>query len=264
MSVKNSAEEIFAYVGRASLRNTAGVGKLGLFCVRAITTFTTSGVNLRRVFFQMNHIGVNSLGIVGLTGMTIGAVLAYHAYTGLSQFGTYQFVGPLVYLSMTREFGSILTGIMVTARAGSAMTAEIGTMRITEQIDALRTLSINTFRYLIVPRIIATTLIAPFLSLFCTVSGVAAGYVMSVVVLKINSELYTESVKQMLVMSDITGGLVKAAVFGFLCSLISTYKGYTTWGGSKGVGTSTIDSVVYSSVTIFVANYILTTLLFKS
>lgn len=263
MSVREISEELLAHVGSFGIRCAEGTGRVGLFAWRALTTLFTRGVSAIRVIDQMNHIGVNSLGVVALTGTTVGAVLALHAYTGLHRYGADRFIGQLVYLSMTREFGSILSGIMVTARAGSAMTAELGTMRITEQIDALRTLSLNEFRYLIIPRIMASTLILPFLAMFCMVSGTAAGYVISIYVLRLNPEMYNDSIKQAVEMSDITGGLTKACVFGFLCALICCYKGFTTYGGAKGVGKSTIDSVVYSCVTIFVANYILSSLLFR-
>lgn len=256
-------ERALEYIGSSVIASSEGVGTLGLFFWKVLQVLLRKGVSVRRIAQQMNHVGVNSLSVVFLTGTTVGGVLALHAYHGVHRFGADQFIGPLVYLSMTREFGSILSGIMVTARAGSAMTAEIGTMRITEQIDALRTIAINPYRYLIIPRIIGTTIILPFLSLFCVFAGVGAGYFVSVYVLKVNPEVYVDSIKQMLELSDITGGLVKSACFGFLCSLISCYKGFTTYGGSKGVGTATVDSVVYCSVTIFVANYLLSSFLFN-
>ncbi|MFC1854493.1 MlaE family ABC transporter permease [Candidatus Dependentiae bacterium] len=261
MSIKDLVFDGLERVGEFGISCAEGLGKLGVFTFRTISTLVTKGVNLKRVFFQMNYIGVNSFSVVVLTGSTIGAVLAIHAHDGLHRFGADQFIGPLIYLSMTREFGSILSGIMVTARAGSAMTAELGTMSITEQIDALRTLSMDVYRYLIVPRVLASTIILPFLSLFCVLAGVSAGFGMAVYVLKVNPEQYIDFTRRMVVMEDITQGLIKASVFGFLCSIISCYKGFFTFGGAKGVGISTIQSVVYSCVTIFVANYILSSLL---
>ena len=158
---------------------------------------------------------------------------------------------------MAREFGPVVSGLMVTGRAISAMTAEIGTMRITEQLDALKTLSINVNQYLIVPRIIATTIILPFLSVFCTLCGVISGYVISIYVLGINAETYMEAVREYSELSDITKGLFKAGVFGFLISSIGCYKGYVTSGGAKGVGLFTTQSVVLANVTIFMADYVL-------
>ncbi|MCK4499818.1 ABC transporter permease [Candidatus Babeliales bacterium] len=261
MAIKDLVIKILDHVGEVGISSAEGVGRLGVFAIRTFSTLVTHGVNIKRVFFQMNYIGVNSFWVVVLTGSTIGAVLALHAHDALHRFGTDQFIGPLVYISMTREFGAVLGGIMVTARAGSAMTAELGTMRITEQIDALRTLSLDVYRYLIVPRVLATTIILPFLSLFCAMSGIAAGYGMAVYILKVNPETYMDFIRRMVVIEDIIQGVIKAAIFGFLCSIISCYMGFTTFGGAKGVGRATIQSVVYSCVTIFVANYILSTLL---
>ena len=165
---------------------------------------------------------------------------------------------------MTREFGSIISAIMVIARAGSAMTAEIGSMNISEQIDALTTLSIDPVRYVVIPRIVASSFILPFLSLFCVLSGVAAGYVMSVWILEVNAELYVDSIKTNLVLGDITKGLIKAAIFGLLSSLICTYKGIHARGGARGIGVATTEAVVYSCVTVFLTNYVLSAILFNS
>ena len=210
----------------------------------------------------MNYIGVNSVGVVALIGITGGAVLALQSYIGLHRFGAERFIGPVVFLSMVRELGPAFTAIMVIGRAGSAITAEIGTMRITEQLDALQTLCINIQQYLIVPRILAGTLILPFLSICCAMFGIAAGYLVSVYILNIQAEVYINAIRESAELSDITIGLFKAVVFGFLLTLISTYKGYTTKGGSKGVGIATTQSVVYANITVFIANYILTSLLF--
>jgi len=211
----------------------------------------------------MAYIGIESLSIVALVGTAVGAVLAIQSYVGLERFGSTQFIGPIVFLSMTREFGPVFTAIMVIGRAGSAMTAEIGSMRITEQIDALQTLSINVQQYLIVPRIVASTLIMPFLSIFCTLFGILAGYITSVYLLHLNPEVYMEAVRTHAEISDIVNGLIKAIIFGFLFSIISTYKGFITRGGAKGVGISTTQSVVYANVTIVIADYILTSLMFS-
>lgn len=239
------------------------LGVIGLFCIE---TFKTSlrGVDFKKVVEQMYYIGVGALNVVILTGISIGAVLAKHSYDGLHKFGAQdQFIGPLVYISMTREFGPIVSAIMLTARSGSAMAAELGSMKISEQIDALRTLSIDPLRYLVAPRIIGSTIVMPFLSLFCTMFGVSAGYFLAVFVLGVGSEVYSDSIKKMLEFSDIFYGLIKAASFGFLSSIICCYKGMSTYGGSRGVGISTTEAVVYSCVTIFFANYILSSLLFS-
>ena len=250
--------------GKYTLKICESLGTIGFFLLKAISTAFQTRLKLKKVFYQMLHIGVNSISVVMLTGASSGAVLAYQSYQGLSRFNGEQFLAPIVFISMVREFGPVLSAIMVTARAGSSMTAEIGTMRITEQIDALLTLCINPFQYLIVPRIVATIIILPYLSLFCSLFGILAGYIVSVLLLGINSELYMKSIKESVELFDITSGLIKSATFGFLLSWIASYKGYTTSGGSKGVGISTTQSVVYACVSIFIADYVLTALMFRN
>ena len=249
-------------IGKTSLQTFNGVGNIGLFFYDSIVTLFTTKPKVKKIIYQMSFIGVSSLSVIVLIGVTVGAVLAVQSYTGLHRFSAERFIGPIIFISMAREFGPILAAIMVIGRAGSAMTAEIGTMRITEQIDALQTLCINVKQYLIIPRLIATTFILPFLSIFCSLCGILAGYFMSVYVLNINAEMYMESIRENVILSDITNGLIKAVFFGLLLSLISAYKGFITTGGAKGVGIATTQSVVYANVTIFVADYILTSLMF--
>ncbi len=248
--------------GKVSLDACTYLGHLGMFLVDASRTLATTKLKPQKVLYQMLHVGVNSFSVIFLSGTSVGCVLAYQSFIGLHRFGGEQFIGPVVFLSMVREFGPVLSGIMVTARAGSSMTAEIGTMRITEQIDALETLSINPHQYLTVPRIIATTCILPFLSLFCTLCGIVGGFMISIHMLGVNPEMYMKAVRENVLLFDITSGLIKAAVFGFLLSWIATYKGYTTFGGAKGVGIATTQSVVMACVAIFIADYILTALMF--
>lgn len=252
---------IINLVGKVSIDTCNNFGNIGLFFYDSIITLFTTKLKFKKVIYQMFYIGVGSLSVIVLIGVTIGAVLAVQSYEGLHRFGAERFIGPIIFISMAREFGPVLTAIMVIGRAGSAMTAEIGTMRITEQIDALQTLCINVKQYLIVPRLVATTFILPFLSIFCSLCGILAGYFMSVHVLNINSEMYMESIRENVLLSDITNGLIKAIFFGFLLSLISTYKGFITKGGAKGVGIATTQSVVFANVVIFVADYILTSLM---
>lgn len=248
-------------VGKAAINFCDGTGSLVVFVIQAVRTMFTTRLKWKKVFYQANHIGVNSLSVVLLTGGAIGAILAIQTYVGLHKFGAEKFIGALIFLSMAREFGPVVSSIMVTGRAISAMTAEIGSMQITEQIDALKTLSIDIHQYLIVPRILATTIILPFLSLFCTLCGVVSGYIISVYALNINPESYMEAVREYSELADLVRGLVKAGIFGFLISAIGCYKGYTTFGGAKGVGISTTQSVVYANVTIFIADYILSSLM---
>lgn len=249
-------------LGSTFLDSCHSLGFVGVFAYDTILTLFTTKLKLKKVLYQMSYIGVSSLLIVFLVGIAVGAVLAIQSYVGLERFGSTQFIGPIVFLSMAREFGPVFTAIMVIGRAGSAMTAELGSMRISEQIDALQTLCIDPMQYLVVPRVVASTIILPFLSIFCSFFGIVAGYVTSIYLLHINAETYMEAIRANVEMSDITNGLVKAIIFGFLLAIISTYKGYITRGGAKGLGLSTTQSVVYSNVTIVIADYILTSLMF--
>lgn len=259
----NSLHSFFEFMGQTAIDACENLGCIGLFFIETLKT-SSRGVDLKKIIEQMHSIGVESLNVVALTGITIGAVLAKHSFDGLHKFGAQdQFIGPLVYLSMTREFGPIVSAIMLTARSGSAMAAELGSMKISEQIDALRTLSIDPYGYLVAPRIIGATLVMPLLSAFCTICGVGAGYFLAVWVMGVGPEVYGDSIRKMLEFNDIFYGLVKAAAFGFLSSLICCYKGMNTTGGSRGVGISTTEAVVYSCVTIFSANYVLSSLLFN-
>jgi len=185
-------------------------------------------------------------------------VFALQSYIGFQRVGGEQFIGAVVALGLIRELGPVLTGLMVTGRAGSAMTAEIGTMHITEQIDALRTLRINTLQYLSVPRILASTIILPCLALFAMICGIIGGYVVCVHVLGLSPEDYTSSIRTYVEMKDIRGGLIKTAVFGLILAWVGTYKGFATEGGARGVGIATTQSVVLGSIMILISNYFLT------
>ncbi len=184
----------------------------------------------------MNRIGVESLNIIILTGLFTGMVLALQTYIGFQRVGGEQLIGAIVALGIIRELGPVLTGLMVTGRAGSAITAEIGTMIITEQIDALKTLRINVFQYLVIPRIVASTFILPFLTLFSMIFGIIGGYIVCVHVLELSPEDYETSIRNYVEMADIRGGLIKAAFFGLILSWVGTYKGMHTHGGARGVG----------------------------
>ena len=252
------------YVGIRALSICEEAGNIGLFLYDSLKSMATARFRVKKLFEQMNHIGVESLGVTVLTGAAVGGVLAVHSYEGLHRFNGEQFVGPLIFLSMTREFGPVLTALMVTGRAGSAMTAEIGSMRITEQIDALQTLCIDVRQYLILPRIFAATFILPFLAIFCSMIGITVGYFMAVNVLHINGEMYMDSIRSNVVLTDITYGLVKSSVFGFIMSLICCYKGFNTKKGAQGLGISTTQAVVLANVSILIADYLLTALLFRN
>lgn len=239
------------------------IGNFFIFLFNALRIAFTTKLRLHQLFEQMTMVGVQSLNIILLTGFSTGAVLAWQSYIGFKKFGADEFIGPVVALSLIRELGPVLTGLMVTGRAGSAMTAELGTMSITEQIEALQTLCIDLNQYLMVPRIIGATIILPFLSLFSMLCGIIGGYLVCVHVLMLNGEQYISGIKAFVEVADITGGLIKAAVFGFILATVACYKGFNTTGGAKGVGLATTQSVVISSITILIVDYFLTIFLFK-
>ena len=252
------------FIGQKAIEWLETIGSSVSFLFQTIASIFTQKPHLKQLFGQMYQIGVKSFSIVFLTGSFTGLALALQSYIGFSRVGALDFIGVIVTLGMARELGPVLTGLMVTGRAGSAIAAEIGSMQISEQIDALRTLRIDPFRYLIAPRILATTIIMPFLTIFSMICGIVGGYIYCVYVIGLNPEAYISTIHQYVEMSDIVGGLIKAAFFGLILSWIGTYNGYRTTGGAQGVGYATTTSVVVGSILILAANYILSTLLFRT
>jgi len=252
------------WIGKVSLKTCNALGEYALFVVKVFQTTYSTKLKTQKLFEQMERIGVQSLPISILTGLFTGAVLALQTYSGFKQFGSEGMIGPVVALTMARELGPVLTGFMVTGRCSSGIAAELGTMRITEQIDALETLCINNFQYLIVPRVLAATIVLPFLTIFSVFAGIFGGYLVCVFVYNINPVKYIDGVKDFLKISDVLGGLFKASFFGFVLSTVGSLRGYHTQGGAKGVGISTTQSVVIASITILISNYFLAQLLFET
>ncbi len=216
----------------------------------------------REILKQMQEVGVRSFPVVTITSAFTGMVLALQSFTGFKRFGAETMVGTVVALSMTRELGPVLTGLMVSGRVGSAMAAELGTMRVTEQIDALSTLATNPIQYLIVPRFLAATLMLPVLVIFSDVIGILGGYLVSVQILGTNPTLYIRRTWDFLELSDLYSGLLKAIFFGMIIATISCYQGFSTEGGAEGVGRATTQAVVVSSLMILISNYFITAVLF--
>jgi phospholipid/cholesterol/gamma-HCH transport system permease protein len=217
---------------------------------------------LKLTLQQMEEVGVRSLPVVLITAIFTGAVLALQTYSGFKRFGAEGLVGTVVALSMTRELGPVLASIMVAGRAGSAMAAELGTMRVTEQIDALITLATDPVRYLVVPRFMAGMLMLPILVVFADIIGIIGGYFVAVNVLGTSSTIYVNRTLQYLEFSDVTIGLIKACVFGMIIALVGCQMGFYTSGGAEGVGRATTRAVVGASIMILISNYFLTALLF--
>lgn len=250
------------FIGSVTLKTCRSFGKYTLFVVQACQTMCSTPLKMSKLFAQMDRIGIQSFPITMLTGFFTGAVLALQTYATFKQFGSENMIGPIVALTMSRELGPVLTGLMVAGRCSSGIAAEVGTMRITEQIDALETLCINNFQYLIVPRIVAATVMLPFLTIFSMMFGIAGGYIVCVFIFALNPVDYFDGIKEFLKASDIIHGLIKAGIFGFVLSSVGSFKGFYTWGGAKGVGIATTESVVLASIAILILNYFLSTLLF--
>lgn len=211
---------------------------------------------------QIIEIGFFSLPVVGLTAVFTGAVLALQTYAGCARFGAETTVPTVVILGITRELGPTIVGLMVAGRIAASIAAEIGTMRVTEQIDALKTLSTNPFKYLVAPRIIASTLTLPILVLIADIIGVMGGTIASVLSLGFDFLPYINNSINYLTFQDVYSGLVKAVAFGFIIALIGCYNGYNSKGGAEGVGKATTNAVVWSSILILLSNYLITQLFF--
>lgn len=249
------------YIGRKFLGVCESAGAFVIFLGTVVKTLFTTKLKLSKLITQMARIGSSSISVVALTGMSSGMAFALQTYIGFRRVGGEHLIGAIVALGMVRELGPVFTGLMVTGRAGSAITAEIGTMKITEQLDALRTLRINVFQYLMVPRILAGIMVMPLLALFTMICGIIGGYLVCVYALGLSPEEYTSGIRSYVEMSDIVGGLVKSSIFGLILTWVGTYKGYGTYGGARGVGEATTKSVVLASIMILVANYFITKLL---
>ena len=259
----NAAANPIAVIGRAFLTFLERAGRLAIFTSEAVSHCIRPPLYPRLIFRQMLEIGYYSLPVVGLTGIFAGMVLALQSHTGFSRFAAESAIPTVVVLSMTRELGPVLAGLMVAGRVGAAMAAEIGTMRVTEQIDALTTLSTNPFKYLIVPRLIAGLLMLPCLVFVADVIGVFGGYLVGVYKLEFNSEAYISNTFEFLEAMDVVSGLVKAAVFGFLISLMGCYHGFHSRGGAQGVGAATTNAVVTGAILVLVFNYVITEAFFS-
>ncbi len=249
-------------LGKQILSGIEEMGKILLLFISVVGWMLRPPLKTANILKQMEFVGVKSIFVVVLTGTFTGMVMALQAYHGFKLFSAEGMVGSTVALGMTRELGPVLTSLMVTARAGSAMAAELGTMRVTEQIDALSVMAANPVKHLIVPRVIAGVLMLPLLTAVADYVGILGGYFVGVNLLHINAGIFVKNITKHVDLNDIFNGLIKAAVFGFLLSLISCYKGFNTRGGAEGVGRATTEAVVLSSVSILISDYFLTAVMF--
>ncbi len=251
-------------LGAWFLRSCKEIGNCALFYFRSVKTLFTTQLKVRQLFIQMRSIGVDSSTIIFLSSISSGFALALQSYAGLSKIGGEEMLGVVVAWGMTRELGPVLTAIMVMGRSGSAIAAELGAMQITEQIDALRSLDIDPYQYLIVPRVLAGTIIMPFLTLFAMVCGILGGYLYTMNNLTMNPMVYINNIKAYLTINDVCSGLIKSSFFGFIIAFIGSYEGFYTKGGARGVGIATTKSVVLGCILILISNYFLSVGLFKA
>lgn len=255
---------VLAPIGRLFLRFLETTGRLASFIATAIYEGLRGPYYPRQIWRQFIDIGYFSLPVVGLTAAFTGMVLALQSHTGFSRFSAEGAIATVVVLSVTRELAPVLAGLMVAGRIGAAMAAEIGTMRVTEQVDALTTLSTNPLKYLVAPRVIAGVLMLPLLVLVGDVIGIFGGYLVAVYKLGFNAGNYLHQTFKYLEAMDVISGLVKAAVFGFFISTLGCYHGYHSRGGAQGVGAATTKAVVSSSIMILIMNYLLTAIFFST
>lgn len=257
-------EDSLRRLGKPLVNFVISIGELSQFIIKAVYNCFTPPFYFRFLGKQFIDMGFYSLPVVGLTTIFAGMVIALQSYTGFSRYGAESMVASVVVIAVTRELAPVLSGLMVAGRIGAAMAAEIGTMRVTEQIDALSTLSTNPFKYLVAPRVIAGVIVMPLLVLLGDIIGIFGGYVIGVYKLDFNSANYIKATIQDLTANDINCGLTKAAAFGFIISIMGCYHGYRSRGGAQGVGEATTNAVVSSSILILIFNYIITEMFFAS
>ncbi len=249
-------------VGHKTLSFMQSIGIVSIFIGKTIAGLFRRPFYFAIVLRQLLTIGYYSLPVVAMTAFFSGAVLALQSYNGFSRFSAESSIATVVVLSITRELGPVMAGLMVAGRVGASIAAEIGTMRVTEQIDALYTLSTDSIKYLVTPRVLAAVITLPCLVLIGDIIGVMGGYLISTNKLGFNSTTYIINTIEYLETMDVVSGLVKAAVFGFIISVMSCYHGYYSDKGARGVGAATTSAVVSSSILILISNYFITEIFF--
>ena len=256
-------DDFLASIGRSVLGLCAAVGRLALFVISTLSHVVRFPFYPMELGQQILRIGYFSLPVVGLTALFTGAALALQIYEGGSRFNAVSVVPSIVAIGMVRELGPVLGGLMVAGRVSASIAAELGTMRVTEQIDALTTLSTNPMKFLVVPRVLAATLCLPILVLISDIIGILGGFLVSTQRLDLNAGSYLRNTWDFLEFGDVASGLAKAAVFGFILSIMGCYHGYNSGRGAQGVGQATTNAVVSASILILAFNYFLTEVFFS-
>ncbi len=249
-----------ASIGRMSIGLLAEIGAISMFAMRGAFAWVSGPFYTREFLNAVLRIGFNSLPVVGLTAIFTGAALALNIYDGSARFNAETFLPQILSVSIVRELGPGFAALMVAGRSSSGMAAELGAMRVSDQIDAMSTLAVDPYKYLISPRILATTLMLPFIVLAADSIGILGGWLVAVFALGFEGATYINNIDQFLTLGDVTSGLVKAAVFGFLISVMGCYYGFKSRGGAQGVGGATRSAVVAAAVAILASNYVMTSL----
>lgn len=239
----------------------AELGSIIMFFMRVVRSALRPPFRLRLLFLQLEFVGVGSLFIIFLTGIFTGAVFTLQSVSAFAKFSAQSLVGATVTLALTRELAPVLTALMVTGRVSSAMATELGTMRVTEQIDAMEVMAVDPVSYLTVPRVIAGAVMVPMLTMIFITVGVMGSFLVGVVYMGIDEGAFMSRIQRWLEPADLFQGLVKGLVFGIVITTIGCYKGFSAAGGARGVGQATTQAVVAGSISIFILNYFMTALM---
>ncbi len=259
-----TATGVLAGLGRSVLGPLAALGRIVLYAIATLTAALRRPFYMREFLTALLQVGWLSLPVVGLTSIFTGGALALQIYSGGQRFSAEAVVPQIVAIGMVRELGPVLVGLMIAARVTSSIAAEIATMKVTEQIDALVTLSTNPLKYLTVPRVLAGFITVPLLVGVGDVIGVMGGFLVSTEQLGFNRASYIKNTVDFLTRPDITSSLIKGAVFGFIATLIGCYYGMNSGRGAMGVGSATKNAVAAASILILAANFVLTSVMFGS
>ncbi len=263
MPFRSPSKNPLALLGAYVLSVLYQIGHFCLFGLRGVIAIFRPPFYLQNTLHQLIFTGYNSLPVVGMTALFTGAVLALQIFIGSTRFNAEDTVAAIVVIGITRELGPVITGLMIAGRIAAAQAAEIGTMRVTEQIDALKTLATPPLQYLVAPRLIATTISMPLLTIVADAMGILGGMLVSTQKLNISNALYIQKSLEFLVLQDVLSGLTKACVFGMIIALCGCYFGFYSQRGSQGVGKATTHSVVTASIMILAANYLVSALFFS-
>jgi phospholipid/cholesterol/gamma-HCH transport system permease protein len=263
MNVREITEARVSELGEKVLKHLEGLGEFINFTFKTIFWTFKPPFRLKLLFDQMYFMGNKSVFIIFLTSVFTGAVFAFQIYTGFRAINVDSFIGPIVTIALSKELAPVLSGLVVAGRCGAAMAAQIGSMKVTEQIDALEVMGINSYQYLAVPRILGATLSMPLLSGIFLLIGHTGSYLVGTKLLGIDDILYTQKISDIMNLGMIAEGLIKATVFGYLIGIIGTYQGFTVTGGAEGVGRGTNMAVVWGMITVLVVDFFLTSFLAK-